>query len=199
MKKVLGFSLVEVLIALSLVGIVTLALIDLYLHMKSNYQQQQSFLDGQEEARFITTLLTRRIHQAGNARCVDQTAVRASQAIWGHAAEMIIGECMHYQGRYQFIRMRYFLGDTHRKNPRGNVISALYQQPLPGRREELVSGISEIKIRYGVGEDKPQDINRYVAAAAVTHWNQVRSVEIVLWFDSLPKPWHLYVSLREPL
>lgn len=43
----------------------------------------------------------------------------------------------------------YYIGDTHRKNSKGNVVYALYSTDFNGRTLELIEGIEKIEMSYG--------------------------------------------------
>lgn len=158
----------------------------------------ETLINIQEKARFITTILSDRIHRAGDRSCVDlSNPVDRKWAIKGNTSELMISECLHYQGRDQFVRMLYFIGNTHRENKQGKPIYALYQKPTGGRREELISGVKQLKIEYGIASNNAKAIERYSSSDSIRNWNKIRSVSICLYFDSLKKPWHIYSALRE--
>ncbi|OGO91577.1 MAG: hypothetical protein A3F41_02580 [Coxiella sp. RIFCSPHIGHO2_12_FULL_44_14] len=206
-----------------------LVMCKLTLTFNSQWQNALSFM--QEQGRFMTRLLTDRIHHAGDAHCehgaMPTNPVLAINALSANthpftpyeADGMIIGECLHYQAREQFIRMQYFIDDTGRKDDRGDPILALYQKPFQGPREEWVTGVVALKIRYGLLSR--QGTLEYVSSNAVPNWQQVRSVSIwwlIKTIDRIPsfsdsfyfdgerktvhdhhgyRSWHVFIALRE--
>lgn len=64
-------------------------------------------------------------------------------------------------------------------------VPALYQQSLHGYAEELVSGIENMQLTYGVDYDNDQQVDQRLSAAQVKNWAQVHSVQIDLLVRSL--------------
>lgn len=205
-----GFSLLEIVIALFLSSLLMITLTRVYLNVKVNYRFQEKFASFQEEGRFITALLTKRIHRADDTSCMKfSKSIKSMMVIHGYSAvqlpqdttaekntdAMMIGECLWYQQHQQFVRMLYFIGDTGRKNKKGKSILALYQKPFKGRREELVSHIANMKIQYGITSTNKKEITHYVSAEAVKDWRLVRAVDVSLFFDELQKSWHIFIAL----
>lgn len=236
-NKLAAFSIIELLLTLFLGSLLFLELSQIYLHIKSNLRLQRAMIQIQEDGRFIVNTLDRRIRMAGYARCSSKTDINQAQAIIGYTTKniqdhfkiepisgsdiIVIGECIHYQSKIQFIKKVYFVGDTHRKNVRGQSITALFQQVVSGKRQELIEGVDKMKILYGVMSNDRKNIIKYLTAAQVNDWKKVGSVEIALvlnsiypvfnkprvyWFmgeDIVPfdhllhKTWITYINLRE--
>ncbi len=61
-------------------------------------------------------------------------------------------------------------------------IPALYRERLTSKglpqREEVVRGIENLQVRYGVDPDNDGSVNRYKDAHQVTHWDRVIAVRI---------------------
>lgn len=78
----------------------------------------------------------------------------------------------------------YFIGDTKRKNERGDPIYALYQAKAPfttQHTQELIEGVENMQILYG--ESLPSGNMRYVPANQTgpdINWRNVKSVKIAL-------------------
>jgi len=83
----------------------------------------------------------------------------------------------------------FFVGDTGRKSSAGNPINALYMQqrglgssgttPAP---IELVEGIEDMQLSYGVDTDNDRAVDLYQNGSAVAAWESVLSVRIELVF-----------------
>ena len=70
-------------------------------------------------------------------------------------------------------------------------IPSLYRQALvtigglaTTRAEELVSGVTDLQIRYGVDENGDGVLDRYVDANAVTAWEQVTAVRVTITLET---------------
>ena len=162
-----GFTLIEMLIACAVSVLLLIGLFKVYQSVQHIEKNNALLIGMQTRAQFVSHLLQKRIRMAGFAGCglgglaVDQTnAIQGYDAdhlpaflqgeIADHSDVMVIGECLPYHAHKQFMRIAYFIGDTHRKSSSGQPIYALYAKKLPdGHREELAEGISQLKIQYG--------------------------------------------------
>lgn len=68
-KKLYGYSLIELLIALSLSVILLSGLVEVYLSVKNTYQKQTALSRLQENARLASIILTKNISMAGFVGC----------------------------------------------------------------------------------------------------------------------------------
>lgn len=201
-----GFSLMELLAAVFLSSLLLLGLTKIYLSVQESYRLQNSLLNIQEKMRLLSRLLTYRVRMAGFAGCDHSVEkVKQPQAIVGYQkgdnAVLALGECYPFKNREQFMRVKYFVAKTSRKNSQGSPIYALYQQPIGSRRIELAEGISKMQIKYGIATQDAKNIKQYISAPQVSDWKKVRSVDIKLLFNSIDqrikKSFNLYISLRE--
>jgi type IV pilus assembly protein PilW len=81
----------------------------------------------------------------------------------------------------------YFVGDTARTNLQGAVIPALFRTTLNGTTEELVEGVENMQLQYGLDTDNNQTVDSYVTAAFVTaaNWHNVVSLRLDLLVNSV--------------
>ncbi len=66
-----GFSLIEILVAISLGLILTAGISRVYLSVKNTYQKEQNIARVQENGRFAAALLTRNIRMSGYSGCLS--------------------------------------------------------------------------------------------------------------------------------
>ncbi len=100
----------------------------------------------------------------------------------------------------QYTKVAYFIGQTPYKSKIGRAIYALYSITNNGKKEELVDGISNMQIKYGVDTDGDGIVNDYYSANEVTNWNKVLSVYITLYLDTdkgKTKQWKTYIALKQ--
>ena len=237
-----GFSLLELLVASALSTLVIAGLIPIYIGIKTNSQYQHALMDLQDSQRFAQILLSQRIRAAGFVGCADASnPVEQSQAIVGYDNNTLpaalqnqvvsgtdavsIRSCLsqsQISQNAQLANMAYYVGDTYRTNQQGQPVLALFQKPLDsGDRVELVAGVEQMQIRYGIAGNSAASPLTYYTAAQITDWRAVRSLQIELLTNSidpflkkpqtyyfngesitpndllLHKPWSVYVSLRE--
>ena len=207
-----GFTLVELLLACTLSLLLLSGLATVYTSVKNNNRLQQYLLDLQESGRFAVMLLNQRIRQAGYVACMGGEPVKQDQAIVGYDSDhlpaelqnqviagtdaVLINSCVDNK----WVSMAYYIGDTHRRNNLGKPILGLFQKPLTADRAELVAGVEQMKISYGLAVNDISGLV-YFPAAQVTDWQKVRGVQIELEITSndqrIHRPWSFYISLRE--
>lgn len=236
-----GVTLIELMLAISLAFVLALGLSALYISLKNNYNLQQGYARIQESARFLTVFLTQRITMAGLATCQSNGGAPVlASSVWGYDSEhspdnmqeeikpgtdaVAIDGCVNNTSKTQdlhLVNMTYFVGDTHRLNSQGEKIYALYQKPSDGDREELVQGVSQLKIQYALRDDTGKNVASYESAQNVNNWSKVVAVNFSLVLDSVEpvihqpqsyyfqrqlivpqdhlfyQPWSVYVALRE--
>lgn len=102
----------------------------------------------------------------------------------------------------RFEELAFFISDTSRIDGKGQPIYALYFSTNRGNKRELVSGVSNMQIYYGVDSREVGRVEKYLKAAMVNHdklWGQVLSVIIKLTMKSqlLMLEKNMYIKLRE--
>lgn len=210
-----GFTLIEILLASALSSLLLLELFSMYADVLHSEQLRSQFAAYQDQHLFLTDLLMGHIRAAGDARCMSShTPVELSYAVRGYnnlkipkewhidalsgSDILVLGECLLYQQKNQFIETAYFIGDTRRKDAQGHEIDAFYQKILGGRAEELISNISTLNIRYGIQADfNAVNVDQYLTASQVVDWKFVRSIEVEVVDAVLKKPMLIYIKLRE--
>lgn len=196
-----GVSLIEFTLSCSLGFILIVGLLNIYLATKKNSDFQQAIVYIQNNAIFANEILKKSILNAGDARCLNSNNFAdQNKMIKGYAGilpvylknkvkadtdTVVLGTCKMINGKEQFDEYAFFIGETSRKNKLGKPIFALFGQSSVGEKEELVSNISSMKIKYGILSSGTHDIEHYVTANEVEDWNRVYAVEIFLLLDSL--------------
>lgn len=81
----------------------------------------------------------------------------------------------------------YFVSDTGRTNRAGDPIFGLFREDYDGNVVELVDGIDDMQVAYGVDVTGDDVVDRYVTAPAAGHalWTDVISVRIALLMNSV--------------
>lgn len=93
-----------------------------------------------------------------------------------------------YQGDARvmaFIATTYFVADTGRKNEAGDPIYGLYVQRLGGTPVELVAGVENMQVLYGVDTNADGSVDDYVNAGAVADFSNVISARVALLVSSV--------------
>ncbi len=205
-----GMSLVEVMLASALGLFLMFGFIQIYLSVQKTFNLQQTIISIQESGRFAVHFLETKIRMAGYAYCDSKNNfVNADLAMHGYNKALpdflknntvkkntdviVVGECVTRDKKTKFEQLALFVSPTSRKNKLGKTIYALYEKNTTSNKRELVSGVEEMKISYGVvDETGDKDIFDYVAADKVQDWKKVRAVNIALLigseFPALTKP-----------
>lgn len=84
----------------------------------------------------------------------------------------------------------YFVADSGRTNFQGRAIMSLFMQDINGLVSELVEGVSDLQVLYGVDTDTDYESDRYMTATEIgasgsVGWGDVVSVRISLLVDSI--------------
>ncbi|MBU0744104.1 MAG: PilW family protein, partial [Gammaproteobacteria bacterium] len=97
-----------------------------------------------------------------------------------------------------FKETAFFISDTRRVDKKNQPIYGLYSSINRGKKQELVSGVSEMQILYGVDIDGQGRVNKYLKASEVDDWDRVLIVMIGLKFQGLrlTKQKNIYIRLR---
>lgn len=206
-----GFSLLEWLIASALGTLIIAGLMTIYIGIKTNNNRQQVLMDLQDAGRFAVNILNQRIRLAGFTGCADaDNPVNQNQAIAGYDSEhlpsvlqnqvipdtdtVVINSCVSNTQISQNTVLQsvaYFIGDTNRTNHAGQPILALFQKPLDGDRDELVAGVEQMQILYGISAGEG-GLLTYYPAGQIVDWQTVRGLQIDLLLNSIDP------VLREP-
>lgn len=160
--KTQGFTLIEMLFALFLSGLISVGLFEAVATLTELYQREHGLLHFQTKVQFLNLFFRQKIALAGDTRClVGSNQMKPPFAKRFSAQEALsnlgisiaadtdllqLSECILYQGQSQFLPLDFFVANTSRKNSMGNFIPALYIKFGNHRREELVSGLSEFLI-----------------------------------------------------
>lgn len=103
----------------------------------------------------------------------------------------------------KFTETAYFISKSSRKNSNENPIYGLYTVKNRESKEELLSNITNMQIKYGLDENKKKEKTKYYFANEITKnnlWGSVRSVIIAITLSShnnKTKEINFYITLRE--
>jgi len=193
-----AFTLLELMLSCALGLLLLTGLIQAYFAAKKNFILQDAIVSSSESGQFASHFLTREILMAGYAGCGDEF-VDQNAAIEGYQNNLpaflqgkvaagtdsiMIGRCRSENGKEEFSQHAFIISVTSRKNALGNKILSLYEAPVDGDKQELVSDVTTMKISYGITDEKGEDIVAYLPALQVEDWRMVRAVEIALLVSS---------------
>lgn len=179
-----GLSLVELLVALVISLFLIAGVIQLFIGSKQTYRFHDALSRVQENGRFALEAMARDIRMAGY-QPVGGTAT-ITDAIKDPRTNLSTGTDQ--------VRVAWSddgvntLTRTYSLATGAGGKSALFLQRETGAAQELVEGVEQIQIRYGVDTTTPDPDHvpdSYVAASGVGNWSQVVSVRIDLLLASV--------------
>ena len=114
-----GFTLIELMVATFLSVLLVLGLSEIYLFMQSSFRFQKALSEIQERGRFLSAILSQRIHRAGDLSCekhqgaltkvspimayvYDQAPSKLKRQMISGTEVLIVNGCLFYQQRKQW-------------------------------------------------------------------------------------------------
>lgn len=202
MKKPRGFSLIELMVAIT-VGLILIAIIaQIYLSSKQTYRSQDDLSRMQEEGRYAIEMLSRYARLAGYHPDPKQDMATAFPATSYPIEGSTTGS----------LTLRHYgsgtaPGDNTVQNCLGDTIASstlTYEKfeisgtalqcttpaitagvPSTGTTNaDIVNNVTGFEVTYGEDTDGNGIPNRYVAAAAGTPWNNILTVRICVEIQS---------------
>ena len=208
-----GFTLVEILVALTIGMVLTLVVAQLFLGSRRTYATTDEVSRMQENIRFSYQLLTRTIHMAGfksspNTK-VDVVFNAATPVLVGveNAAPASDSFTVNYQGNSngtaaaadgsvvdcQGIPVAAGVMSTNVFTiaPGANGANALWCSTAAGNLE-VVPDVENMQVLYGIDNNTDLVVDTYLRADQIADMNNVRSVRVALLFrtpvEVLPAP-----------
>ncbi len=160
-----GFSLPELLIAASLGVGVLMTAVELYATGREVGQVERAHTRVLEQAKLARHLITDALHHAGHPGSDAKQPIRPA---------VIPDEALVIQHRNSMTR--FF---TEQAIGNSNVHS-LYRRrdSAGGQREELVTGIEQLTLRYGVRLDDDKAVDAFLPAGEVQDATRIAAVEV---------------------
>lgn len=154
-------NLIEISISMAIGFLLMFSGSRLYLDIKSNYISIMTIHQLESDMRFIVPFLNQRIRMAGLENCVVGKTVNLDKAITVYTAKnvpsefgiqplkdsdvLVIGQCLQYQQKNQFLMTAYFVSNTARQF-RGKYVLGFFMKTLGSQREELAENIDKFNV-----------------------------------------------------
>lgn len=203
-----GFTLLELLLALAVGGVVLTGIVQVYLSHQQSHRHQEGLARLQENGRFALTLLARHLRMAGYddpdtaglspplppLTGVDSPGGTLDGLTLAAAPDRVVSE---YEGGSE---LRDCLGrpvaaDTRVSNlfavaADGDLICNAIQYDnadnvIASDTQAIAEGVEDLQLRYGEDTDGDGVANRYVSATDVGDWSAVVSVQATLLVNSV--------------
>lgn len=223
-----GFSLLELVCAIALSLLLMVGIAHVYTAAMVIYVRQQQLSAVQENMRFSAHILNLNVRSACYAGPVGlrnlalhdpSVGFNENNCIRGYASsvvptylfdrvlpntDVIVVQAVTAQVS-RFIEVAYFISDTGRLDDAGQHIYALYEVKNRGNKQELIEGISSMRVSYGIRDESSAVAVQYYDAANITArslWHKVCIVAIMLDQNLGVKElarWCIYINLRNRL
>lgn len=79
----------------------------------------------------------------------------------------------------------YFISDSSWTNSSGAAVRSLYRATGDGSPEEILQGVEDMQVTYGIDSNGNGDADSFLDAASVSDWTQVVSVHVSLLVNSV--------------
>lgn len=201
-----GFSLFEVFLTVGLTSLLMMQLFTLFIKIQHQFTLQESLISMQEKMHFFSFYFMKHLPMVGDAHCVMGKLVDRRDAVGARYDPLMqsdqfwIRQCLWYHQAMRWVKVNYFVADTHRSQSSGQPVLALYRRIEGGEREELIAGVTKLRLHFGIALEG-DSITAYQLATDPINSAWVRSVEIEATFAPAlivpPGQISVYVRLRE--
>ena len=175
-----GFTLVELMVAMVIGLILTLAALQLFLTNQRTFALQQALAELHEDGQMITRYMTADIRQAGRG---DDTAGAIPPVVLDSSSNGTNDTLsIHYWGR-STCAGEGFDEDTEIQNTysvSGDVLQC--RSELAGDTVDLISGVESFQVLYGIDDDDngALGVTQFVTAAALTEDSVIVAIRFAL-------------------
>ena len=189
-----GFSLLELLIAIALGSFICIGIFNLYSSLNRLSQRQQVISNFAQNTRFIADFLRNKINQAGDWSCSSRSPGSLSMPVKGYDADeaknklgltiksgtdlLQLHECIRLHDKPQYLSIEFFVADTFRTTSLNKKVYALFFKVAHHPREELITGMKNFQLSFGVRDRSQQNICAYHQSSSISDWKKVGAVKI---------------------
>lgn len=162
-RKYRAFSLIELMIALSLGALLCIGIFNIFATMNKLHQRQMVLSNAQEQMRFITQFLRGKIQMAGNWSCLSRSKAPRSIVIRKFNSDdaldklgltiksgtdlLQLHECTRLHDKKKYLPIEFFVADAFRQDNNKKEINALFFKIDHHPREELITGMTDFQVR----------------------------------------------------
>lgn len=189
-----GFSLLELLIAISLGTFICIGVFNLYLSLNRLSQRQNAISNFAQNTRFLADFLKNKINQAGDWSCLSRSPGSLSMPVKGYDSDQAknklgltiksgtdllqLHECVRLHDKMQYLPVEFFVADTFRTNALNKRVDALFFKVAHHPREELITRMEKFQLTFGVRDLSQHNIRAYHKASSIKNWKKVGAVKI---------------------
>ncbi len=188
-----GLTLIEIMIALLIGAFILGGVMQIFLNSRQTYRMQDNLSRLQENGRFAMEFLAKDIRMAGYWGCLKSTTVGGHKDIFDDGSQIILKGAFSQPVPPATTIAGVSCGDdidttaayyTHSSSTVKYRISnnVLQRTDAAGVFQDLIEGIENAQVFYGVDTDADRTPNYYVGAGSVgaANWDKVFSVRFTL-------------------
>ncbi|MDG4550127.1 MAG: PilW family protein [Candidatus Contendobacter sp.] len=182
MWRAAGFTLIEILVTLSISAFLLSGVISIFLSSQQSYRVKEAMGRAQENLQLASEILSRTLSMAESLHPDSGP----DQIIVNYTGGAGVVNCLGQPAPPGVVVNRFYVGNQA-------LHCGTAYPAKPGSDQPLVEGMARMRIRYGVDERHRGQADRYVDAPG--DWNQVVSARITLRLLDSPSPRHPDVVL----
>lgn len=196
-QKQYGFTLLELMLAMSLGSVLVLLLLVFYSQGLKFYYQVNQLAEELENGRYACFFLRRLLKQSVGVKGLtdlekNNHLLRIKKT--SDAFEQITLE------HDQQIKTTLFISEITSKPP-GKKLYGLFKKQAGKPRIEIAEGIQDMKVWYGVKAPSMSHVDRYIPANEVVDWHEVVIMKIILLSQTGSNPkvkeWRMYIAVNQ--
>lgn len=175
-----GFTLVELMVAMVIGLILTLAALQLFLTNQRTFALQQALAGLHEDGQMITRYMTADLRQAGRGDSISGAIPPVDLTLSNNASNDTLS--IHYWGTSTCAGDEY-VGETEIKNTysvNGDVLQC--RSELSGTEVDLISGVESFQVLYGIddNDDGALGVTQFVTAGALDENSVIVAIRFAL-------------------
>lgn len=208
-----GFSLLELMLALSLGAMLCIGVFHIFITTQQLTLRQKALSNAQQEIRFVTEFLRQKIQASGDWSCSKKNPGSKSIPARGFNSDdaydklgltiksgtdlLQLHECVRMHNHFHYLPVDFFIANTFRVNAKNEEIDALFYKIAHHPREELITDMQDFQLRFGIRDRYGKNIRVYHSPSSSINYKKVGAVKIHYTIGSLNQLGSLYVFIRK--
>ena len=179
-----GVSLIELLVALAICGIVVAGSYRFFITQNKAYTVQDQVIEAQQNIRLAMEILLRDLRMAGYDDDSMNSTITITDPIGGPLRDDSITCSYEYYDKTTLRYQKHTVGYRREKNP-SRLIRQLTINDVAGSPDVLLENVDDFKLTYGINTNGDGEMDQWVPADKVGV-NKVMAVHVVL--SATPSP-----------
>jgi prepilin-type N-terminal cleavage/methylation domain-containing protein len=173
-----GVSLIELLVALAICGIVVAGAYRFFITQTRAYSVQEQVIEAQQNVRWAMEILLRDLRMAGYDDDSIKSTVTITDPIAGPLRDDAITLSYEYYDKNALQYQKHTVAYRREMNP-SRLIRQLTINEVPGSPDVLLENVDDFKLTYGINTNGDGELDQWVPADKVER-HRVMAVYVVL-------------------